>query len=176
MPSLVLLIHLKRQHRVRRNTVLIARIAHLRHVGHEGVVGHLVAIRIEIPVFAHAGHHFEEGREAAVRVKHILCVSSRCEMWYRFGKGRTICVIYCKTTGLDPLASSDSQLLGLVLTSSGTASLRQRRNAEFLLIVAVELSLQVDDVVIEVAGADIGVVLGQIDMLYKRRDTSRYSV
>lgn len=160
MPSLVLLVYLKRQHRVRRNTVLIARIAHLRDVGNKGVVGHLVAVRIEIPALTHADHHFEEGREAAVRIKHVLWVSSRCEMWYRFGKGRTVCVIYCETTGLDPLASSDAQLLGLVLTCRRTASFRQGRNTQLLLITAIELSLQIDDVVIEVAGADIGVVLG----------------
>ena len=160
MPSLVLLVYLKRQNGVRRNAVLIARIAHRRQVGKEGIVGHLVAVRIEIPAFAHPRHHLKEGGEAAVRVIHILWVSSTCEWWYRFGKGRTVRVIYRETAGLDPLAPPDSHLLGLVLSSRGTASFRQRRNAEFFLLGAVELSLQIDDIVIEVIGADIGVMLG----------------
>lgn len=157
---MVLLVYLKRQNGVRRNAVLVALIAQLRQVGNEGSVGHLVAVCIEIPAFAHSGHHLEEGGEAAVRVMHVLCVSSTCERWYRLGKGRTVCVIYCETADLDPLAPPDSLLLGLVLSGRGTASFGQCRNAELLLLGPVELSLQIDDVVIEVAGADISVMLG----------------
>lgn len=86
-------------------------------------------------------------------------MSSSCEVGYRLGKGRTCCVIYSETTSLYTLAASNADLFILVLSCSRTAGFRQRRNAEFFLLCCAELSLQVDDVVIEVAGSDIGVVL-----------------
>ena len=153
---MVLLKNLERQHGVRRDAV---RIAHLRQVGNEGIESHCVTTGVEIPILAHPGHHFEDRGEAAVGVEHVLGVSSSCEVRHCFGKGRTCCVIYCETAGLDALAPLDIHLLVLVLSRRRTAGFRQCRDAEFLLLGGAELALQVDDVVIEVAGADIGVVL-----------------
>lgn len=155
--SLVLLKNLERQHRVRRNAVHW--IGDLRQVGNEGIKSHRITIGVEILVLAHPGHHFEDRGKTAVGVEHVLRVSSSCEIGYRFGKERSCCVIYCETTSLDALAASNADILILVLSCSRTASFSQGRNAEFLLLGGAELSLQVDDVVIEVAGPDIGVVL-----------------